>query len=63
MAKPEKPARPAAKDDRTPKHTPQKQHDQPKTESSSEFEGAASRKPSGKPGVETKTETSSGSGK
>ncbi len=34
----------------------------PKPESSSEYEGAPSREPSGKPGAEIKTETSSSSG-
>jgi len=36
--------------------------DLPKPESSSEYEGAPSRKPTGDPPVETKTETSSSSG-
>ena len=35
---------------------------QPKTESSSEYEGAEKRKPTGNPPVETKTETSKDSG-
>jgi len=34
----------------------------PKPESSSEYEGAPSRKPTGNPPVEVKTETSSSSG-
>ena len=36
--------------------------DIPKPESSSEYEGAPSRKPTGNPPVEEKTETSSSSG-
>ena len=41
--------------------TPQ-QNDIPKPESSSEYEGAPSRKPTGNQPVEKKTETSSSSG-
>jgi hypothetical protein len=36
--------------------------EQPKPESSSEYEGAPSRKPTGNRGAEVKTETSSSSG-
>ena len=39
-----------------------KQNDVPKPESSSEYEGAPSRKPTGNQPVEQKTETSSSSG-
>jgi len=35
---------------------------QPKPESTSEYEGAQTRKPTGNPGTEVKTETSSSSG-
>jgi hypothetical protein len=38
------------------------QHTTPKPESSSEYEGAPTRKPTGNPGTVTKTETSSSSG-
>jgi hypothetical protein len=39
-----------------------KEYKIPKPESSSEYEGAESRKPTGNPPVEVKTETSSSSG-
>jgi hypothetical protein len=47
--------KPAAKTGSTAQGTP-------KPESSSEYEGAPNRKPTGNPPVETKTETSSSSG-
>lgn len=53
---PAKAERPAAQ----PK--PAEEQRLPKPESSSEYEGAPSRKPTGNPPVEVKTETSSSSG-
>jgi hypothetical protein len=48
----------------TPSHPSTKDTERniPKPESSSEYEGAASRQPTGNPPVEVKTETSSSSG-
>ena len=61
--------RSAARDDKQKQSQdqPQRTHDAqgrlvPKPESSSEYEGAPSRKPTGNPGTENKTETSSSSG-
>lgn len=44
-----------------PTSTPQTPN-QPKPESTSEYEGGQTRKPTGNPGTEVKTETSSSSG-
>jgi|SwirhisoilCB1_FD_contig_21_32635714_length_249_multi_3_in_0_out_0_1 hypothetical protein len=45
-----------------PRDQDMQQHTTPKPESSSEYEGAPTRKPTGNPGSVTKTETSSSSG-
>jgi len=52
----------AQNDEQQPQQPNDAQPSTPKTESTAEFEGASDREPTGNPGVETKTESSSSSG-
>ncbi|KPV53376.1 hypothetical protein SE17_09990 [Kouleothrix aurantiaca] len=57
-----KPKKPATAESNAAQPKPAEERRMPKPESSSEYEGAPSRKPTGNPPLEVKTETSSSSG-